>query len=194
MPPEGDAQAEALGAHRIRHILDARTAALARRGAAAARRAPDGLVLACAVGGETYGLALDAVAEVVSARPVVMVPGAVPPVLGAIGLAGRIWTVLDLRAALGLAAPAGQEIGAGHLLRLRHAQRRLVLRVDRALCVTPIFAAPGGEPAAELAKRGVTGYAVAPPATVAAQETLLGLLDLDALLTPVLMSSSAVGA
>jgi hypothetical protein len=35
---------------------------------------------------------------------------------------------------------------------------------------------------------------VAPPATVAAQETLLGLLDLDALLAPVLMSSSAVGA
>ncbi|HEV7263336.1 MAG TPA: chemotaxis protein CheW [Falsiroseomonas sp.] len=185
-PGEGEA--------RTRRILDARTAALARRGAEEASAAPLAQVLACAVRGEVYGIAPEAVARVRPAKAANPVPGATAPILGAVGLAGRICTLVDLGGALGLGMPAG-EAAAGHLLELRRATPNLALRVDRALGIVPVFAlAPGREQAAELARRGVTGYALAPAGTITTQETLLGLLDLDALLAPVLSPSSAIGA
>jgi purine-binding chemotaxis protein CheW len=178
-------------AERLARLLDERTALLARRGGGAAR-APDAVVLACQAGEEAYGLPLAAVAEVLPARPVVQVPGVVAPVLGAIGLGGRLASVIGLRVALGL--PQAEETAPGHLLRLRHGARRLVLQVDRALAVVPVFAVAGPAGAPEATRRGVSGYAVAPAGTLGAQETLIGLLDLDALLAPVLRPSLPSGA
>jgi purine-binding chemotaxis protein CheW len=182
---------------RARRILDTRTAQLAARRAAAAAepglRAP---VLACAVGPEIYGIALDAIAEVLPARPCAPVAGAPVAVLGALGVAGRVFSVVDLAAALGLpAAPPSAGSTEGHLLRLRHAPRRILLRVDRALGVvltSPL--APGRQPAPGMGGKAVSGYALAPAGTVAARETLLGLLDPDELLRPLLALPSESGA
>jgi purine-binding chemotaxis protein CheW len=172
-------------------ILAARTARLAaRRDSAAATAAEKQTrVLACAVGAEVYGIALEAVAEVLPERPCTPVIGAGPPVLGAIGLAGRIFGVVDLAAALGLPDGTQDGSGKGHLLRLRHAPRRILLRVDRALTVVSAVAvAPqqDHEPRSGMGGKAVSGYALAPAGSIAARETLLGLLDPDELLRPLL--------
>ena len=194
---EGPAAAGASpGTAQARLILDARTARLAARRDGEAAEAPHARVLACAVGPEVYGVALHAVAEVLPARPCVPVTGAQSPVLGAIGLAGRILSVVDLAAALGLAtgAPDGTGPDAGHLLRLRHASRRMALRVDRALAVIAVFALPPDrEPRSGMGGKAISGYALAPAGTIAAQEMLLGLLDLDELLRPLLALPSVSG-
>jgi hypothetical protein len=101
------------GAVQARRILEARTARLAARRGAEPAAEPRERVLACALGPEVYGIMLHEVAEVLSARPCMPVVGAQPPVLGAIGLAGRIVSVVDLAAALGLAGgmPDGATAG-----------------------------------------------------------------------------------
>jgi len=179
-------------AERARRIIGERTAALAARSDTASA-APDRLVLACAVGREIHAIPLEAVAEVLPPRRIVPVPGAASPILGAIGLRGRLCSVIDLGAALGIGAAAGAEADAGHLLLLRGAQR-IALRVDRAIGVVAAAPLPDGREPSEMARRGVSGYALARAGVATAEATLVGLLDVDALLAPVLKNTSVPGA
>jgi chemotaxis signal transduction protein len=57
-------------------------------------------------GGRAFALPLAAVREVVPARPAVRLPGAGPAVRGLVNVRGRVTTVLDLAACLGLPPPA----------------------------------------------------------------------------------------
>jgi purine-binding chemotaxis protein CheW len=183
--------AEEQAAARARRILEARAAQLAARRAGAAEEAPRARLLACAVGAELCGIALDALSEVLPARPWVPVAGAAPPVLGAIGLAGRLCSVVDLAAALGLAAEVPAP-GRGHLLRLRH-PARIALRVERALAVVEAKPLPGAQ-AGGVGGAAVVGYARAPAGSLGPGEALLGLIDPEALLRPLLSPASASGA
>ncbi|MBL6455719.1 chemotaxis protein CheW [Belnapia sp. T6] len=173
-------------------ILDARTALLAapQRGAPAPLATAQ--VLACTCGGDTYALSLDAIAEILPARACVAVPGATAPVIGVSGLAGRLWSVVDLAAALGLGeAPAAGGL-TGHLLRLRHLPRRLLLRVEHVAGV--VAASPVADrPHRGMGAAAVTGYALAPAGSLAESAVLLGLLDPGLLLGP-LLDSSQTGA
>ncbi|WP_135468445.1 chemotaxis protein CheW [Crenalkalicoccus roseus] len=179
-------------AARARRILEARAAQLAaRRGSTAEEAAPRARLLACAVGAELCGIALDALAEVLPARPWVPVAGAAPPVLGAIGLAGRLCSVVDLATALGLAAEAPSP-ARGHLLRLRR-PARIALRVERALAVVEAEPLPDAR-AGGVGGAAVVGYARAPAGSLGPGEALLGLIDPEALLRPLLSPASASGA
>lgn len=170
--------------HRLDRILDARTRQLAMRQGGAAASGPAPIpVLACALGNETYGLPLAAIAQVVPATPLTPTPGAPPAMLGLLGRNGQVFIVLDLALALGAAAaPASQH--AGHLLLLRHGPRRFALRVDRA--TGAIDALPAEAPAEAAPHRAVTGHALAPGGA------LLGLIDLERLLRPYLAPTATV--
>lgn len=187
-----------LDGRRVQAILDERTARLAaRRDDAAKAEQPHARVLACAIGQEVYGIALHAVAEVLPARPPVPVVGAQLPVLGAIGLGGRMYSVVDLAAALGLRSgpPDNKQDSPGHLLRLNHMSRRMALRVDRAMAVISAVALPPDrEPKTGMGGKAINGYALAPAGSITARETLIGLIDLDELLRPVLALPTASGA
>ena len=165
---------------RAEQILDSRTRALARRGAAAG---PPGALspplLLCALGGDSYALPLDAVLRVVPAGPVTPAPGQPPAMLGFFGRAGQVFVLLDLGLALGLPAPAAAPGPTGHLLLLRGGLRRFALRVDRAL------GAPGPLPLAEAPASGGLAGAVLTPAGLA------GLVDLPRLLRPFLPAAPA---
>ncbi|MCQ4162626.1 chemotaxis protein CheW, partial [Roseomonas sp. GC11] len=122
-------------------LIEARTRLLAGRGAAPPVP-PLPAVLACRAGGETYGIPLAAVAQVVPEGPCTPLPaaplaGALPALLGLCAQGGLAYAVIDLGSALGGSAlgAAARAPEAGHFLLLREAPRRLALRVDRALAV-----------------------------------------------------------
>ncbi len=162
-------------------ILDARTALLA-----APRRDPaaeeDQQILACACGAETYGIPLPRILDILPARRAVRVPGATAPVAGAVGLSGRIWTVVDLGAALGLGMPVPEAAATGHFLRPRGLARRLLLRVERVVGILAAHPLPGRE--GEGGVPAITGHALAPAGSLTSRPVLVGLLDLDLLLRP----------
>lgn len=197
-----------LGETRAARLMEERARRLAARGAAApaVTGAP---VLLVALGGETFGLPLDGVAEVLPAEPPCPLPGSPPAVLGLRARAGRVHTLLDLAALLGL--PLGA--AGAHDVLLRPvpglpAGRRLALRVGRALsAVSPLplpperaptrpegavafhaaLAAPTLSPAASgavaLAASGLAAPA-APAAPDAAEGSRVAVLDLARLLRP----------
>lgn len=206
-PPSLRARAERLMEERTRSL-----ASRARAGAGQASAGPVLPVLACAVGGEFHALPLGLAVQVVPARPCAPLPGAPAAVLGLLGRAGQVFSVLDLGLALGRpgAAPdsaggeaAGQDrMLQGHVVLLRHAPRRFALRVDRVLGVAEVAPlAKADQPAAE---RMVTGHALLPPAlrprspapgpAAGAPPPLMGLIDLDRLLQPYLSSPETSGA
>lgn len=76
-----------------------------------------------------YGLAVDAVREVLPAAALTPVPEESPWVLGLLNLRGELLKVIDLRLRVGL--PAHSLDPESHLVVVEHAGRRLVLLVDR---------------------------------------------------------------
>ncbi|MDP4004874.1 chemotaxis protein CheW [Methylobacterium sp. NEAU K] len=153
-----------------RDLRAERAAALARRGAAAARSEEGADHLVCTCGGERYGLPLAAVAQVLPMRPCTPMPGAMPALIGLIALSGRIVGVLGLARALGRPQPSS-EAGpdAGHLVVLRATQSQtqpIALAVDRVLGIVraPGSAAgglPDGTDPDGLGNEAASGYAPA---------------------------------
>lgn len=84
-------------------------------------------VLLVASGGRSFGIPMGAVREVVPTLPTVGLPGASDAVLGLTSVRGRIVTVLDLPAALGL-RPA--EMPDPRVVLVEHRGRVLGLRVE----------------------------------------------------------------
>ncbi|MGH1575468.1 chemotaxis protein CheW [Methylobacterium sp. P31] len=151
-----------------RDLRAERSAALARRGAAAVESEPGLDHLVCACGGERYGVPLTAVAQVLLTRPSTPMPGAVPALLGLIALSGQIVGVLSLARALGRPEPSPDtEDAAGHLVVLRGAQPHPVaLAVDRVLGIARAAGSSGAMPpgAADpdgLGNEAASGYAPA---------------------------------
>lgn len=183
--PSLRARAERLLEERTRHL-----AARTRNGAAAE---PTQSVLVCALGEEFYGLPVSVAAHVLPATPCAPLPGAPPAVLGLLGRAGQVFSVLDLGLALGRAGAARPEVADGHILLLRHAPRRFALRVDRVLGVAEVrlLAQPG--PAGP--ERAVSGHAWLPPALLPSaiqtggRRPVLALIELGRLLQPYLSSA-----
>jgi purine-binding chemotaxis protein CheW len=122
--------------------------------------------------GRWFGVPLDRVLEVVTARAYTRLPGAVDAVLGLINLRGRVVTVVDLGAALRLNVGPGP---ARRVAVVEHAGKRVGIAVEdttRIAHVRPEALSPaGGErPEFPIAATGeVNGRALA-------------VLDTDALL------------
>ncbi len=80
------------------------------------------------VGGHLFGIAVDAVREIVREQPVTHVPLAPRAVRGLVNLRGRIIAAVDLRRCLGMeSAPPG---GAGTMVVLRESQADVSFVVD----------------------------------------------------------------
>jgi purine-binding chemotaxis protein CheW len=174
---------------RTRQILDERTERLAHRQDARAPEAEAPRVLVCDAGPERFGLPVAAVAEVLPARECMPVPGAPPALLGVFGRNGRLVSVIDLSAALGIGPPAGE--ASGHDVLLRRQQPQVALRVGRAHAVSAIVPLAGHE-GGGFRQEAVTGYARV-QSGFADPERILSLLDVDALLRPFLPASPVTG-
>ncbi len=174
---------------RAHQILDERTARLAERGGLAPAAEPD-RALICAAGGERFGIALDAISEILPFRECVPVPDGPPAMIGVFGRNGRLVSVLDLALALGL-QPTASEDGAWHLVMLRQDQPQVALKVDRAYAVSDIVPLAETE-AGVFRNEAVTGYAKALTG-FADGERVLSLLDTALLLRPFLPSPSVPG-
>jgi len=171
---------------RVARLLEERTGRLARRGAAP-ERPTISPVLLLAVGGETFGVDLRRVAEVLPAEPPTPLPGSPPAILGLRSRAGRLHAVLDLAALLGLAPGAGQSGSGGHDILLRPdprsatGTRRFALRVGRAMAAqAPMPLPPDRTPASP---GGAVGFhAMIPAEAEGGAETIIAILDIDRLL------------
>ncbi len=174
----------ALTAARIEAILDARTRSLASRGAAPEAR-PTRSLLVCRAGTETVGLPLEGVAEVFPFRPCTKVPGAPAALVGLTGRGGVLVSVVDLAVALGT-APASREGDGGHVVALRRDGPRIGLRVDRVLSMAEAVVETSAE---GLGRRAVAGYARVSAQKAddpVADESGFAVIDLAALLAPLL--------
>jgi purine-binding chemotaxis protein CheW len=88
-------------------------------------------------GGERRGIDLDAVREVAPARACTPLPGAPACVLGLANLGGRVVTVVDLAAALGLDPGDAPD---GRIVVVSHAGRGVGLAVDEVVGIDPASA------------------------------------------------------
>jgi chemotaxis signal transduction protein len=122
-------------------------------------------VLLCHAGGQVFGLAAEAVLEVLPATAPAPLPGMAPPLLGLVAARGTVVPVFDLAAALGAAdgtpptaAPASGPGVPVHLL-LRDGARLAVARVDAVgdLVVLSGGAARAAEAPGEAATRALRG-------------------------------------
>lgn len=92
--------------------------------------APVRELMLVSAGGEVFAIALDLVREVVPARPYTTLPGAPNGVCGLANVRGRIVTVVELAARMGLDAARA----AGHrVVLLDHAGRLVGLAVDEVV-------------------------------------------------------------
>jgi purine-binding chemotaxis protein CheW len=132
-PAPGGAQ-EAAGRDRVYSFADA----LARRGREVEepREHPESWVL-FALAGETYGLPVSAVQEILRAGTITRVPHAPAPVRGITHLRGRVLAVVDLRVRLGL--PPALVDGKSRILVVDSRQRVLGLLVDAAQQVVKLL-------------------------------------------------------
>jgi purine-binding chemotaxis protein CheW len=119
------------------------------------------------VGQEHYALAVEQVLEVAEAARLTPVPGAPPEVLGVHNLRGQVIPVIALAALLGL----GQEDPA-RIVVVELGDRRAGLAVDAVLDVVEL--PPASEPSQSPYLSGAT----------LVDGTLVGLLDVDAVLAP----------
>jgi purine-binding chemotaxis protein CheW len=176
---------------RSARLLAERAERLARRGAAAPVP-PMAPVLLLAAGGETFGIDLLRVAEVLPAEPACPLPGSPPAILGLRARAGRLHAVLDLAALLGLGAGPADAASGGHDVLLRPdprstGARRFALRVGRALAAeAPLPLPPDRSPPSPA---GAVAFHARIPADDGA-ETLLAVLDIDRLLQAFAPASS----
>ena len=171
----------------IRQILDERTKRLAGRATLEAATldtaTPPMLdqMLVCAIAAERYGFPVEAVAEVLPARPVIPLPGAPPAIIGIFGRGGGVVGVLDGALALGAAAPTAHPRN-GHFVLLRQRRPRLAVRVDRALGVAPAKIIERFAPSPLEGSMAVTGFARSPAGRFEQSETLLTIVDVAQLL------------
>ncbi len=127
-------------------------------------------------GGERFALPLASVSVVVPPDPpFARVPRTAPPVLGAMGLRGRVVAVVEMAPMLGL--PAGQGgAGQGQVIVLARERRALGFLVDGVLGVEPVEPPdrPGnGPPVTGLASlRGAPVAILDPDALAAAAQVL----------------------
>jgi purine-binding chemotaxis protein CheW len=120
-------------------------------------------------GGERFALPLDSVGVVVPpSPPFSRVPRTRAPVLGAMGLRGRVVAVVELAPLLGLAGRAAGE-GSGQVLVLDRERRALGFLVEEVLGVEPL--GPPERPGSGPPVKGITSLRGAP----------VTLLDPDAL-------------
>jgi purine-binding chemotaxis protein CheW len=136
------------------------------------------------VASQAFALRIDTVREVVPSASIDPVPGAPLHVLGVAALRGRIVSVLDLHGRLQIDAPPRDASASGAcLIVVESSGETLALRVDRIgqlyaierehIKAPPKVAVPGTDDA-------VSGHVVV-------DESLLTLLDLDALVDPIAM-------
>jgi purine-binding chemotaxis protein CheW len=124
----------AAGRDRVYSFADA----LARRGREVeeSREQPESWVL-FALAGETYGLPVSSVQEILRAGTITRVPHAPAPVRGITHLRGRVLAVVDLRIRLGL--PPAPVDGKSRILVVDSRQRVLGLLVDAAQQVVKLL-------------------------------------------------------
>lgn len=122
-------------------------------------------VLLCHAGGQIFGLAAEAVLEVLPATAPAPLPGMAPPLLGLVAARGTVVPVFDLAAALGAtdgtpptAARVSGHGAALHVL-LRDGARLAAARVDAVgdLVLLPGGAARAAEAPGEPAARALRG-------------------------------------
>ena len=172
-------------------VLTERTALLAQRRQVALAPAPSTRLLACGSGREVLGIPLAMIAEVLPARRWVPVPGVVAPMLGATGLRGRLWSVVDLGAALGLATMPALDDTSGYFLRLRDQQRPVLLRVERVIGAVDVGTAETTPLAEDIRRGAVTAQALAPAGSLGAAPVLLAIIDPGLVLGPLLQPPPA---
>lgn len=97
------------------------------------RTSPEWLIVVC--GGERYAVPLLQVQEILVPQPFTRLPGCGPEVCGLIGLRGRIVTVFDIGAALGL-RPA-REARDQRILLLERGGGTVAGVVDEVVSVAP---------------------------------------------------------
>lgn len=110
-------------------LLQERTRLLAERRVVAARIAPADRALIVQLADTGYGLWLERLAGVAPMAACAPAPRGPAALLGLMTVRGGVWTVFDLARLLGA---DGQPSSGGHVVLLRHAARRIGLRVDRA--------------------------------------------------------------
>lgn len=141
----------------------------------AANAASDWVVFDC--DGHRFGVPVDRVREIVRGRSAVRLPGCGRDVSGLVNLRGRILTVIDLGAALGLGAAADT---AGHrVLVVEHGVRRVGVAVGRVLGLASPQAARRSPIGEEIERAGLA----VPPAVLdalgAAGDHVVGIGEWD---------------
>lgn len=106
-----------------------------------------------AVGGQRFGLPVESVREIVPARPYTPLPGAGRHVAGLMNLRGRIVTVLDLGARLGLESATAH--AAHSVVIVEHAGRTAGLAVEAIHRILDVDREALGEPADVLRALGI---------------------------------------
>lgn len=90
-----------------------------------------------------YGVPLDCVGEIITARPFTRLPGAGPEVCGLAGVRGRVVTVFDLGAVLGLRSVA--TLPDYRMLLLDLGARRIGAVVEDVVDIAPARVERGGD-------------------------------------------------
>ena len=155
---------------RLQHMLRERARRLARPEDAQESLRHSIKVLVIKSGSDRYALALDRLAGVLPFVPCAPVPGGAPELIGVFNARGAIWGAFDLRRLLGSEKSA--ETAGSRVVLLRHAQRRVALRVDEADEIRDLAATRWARSSADAAASG---------AIVAVTSDGLALLNLDAL-------------
>lgn len=116
-------------AERVEAILLERTRSLAATGTVAQRAAAADRVLVVRLADAPYGLWLDRLAGLAPLHACAAAPRGPASLLGLMTVRGGIWTIFDLARLLGIDSASSE---GGHVVLLRHASRRIGLRVERA--------------------------------------------------------------
>jgi len=112
----------------VEAILLERARSLAATGTAAQTTGTSDRALVVRLAGEAHGLWLDRLAGVAPFATCVAAPRGPASLLGLMTVRGDIWTVFDLARLFGGDSPRP---ATGHVVLLRHASRRIGLRVER---------------------------------------------------------------
>lgn len=133
-------------------------------------------LLLAAAGGRWFGIPLEAVREIVTARPFTPLPGAPAAICGVINLRGKVLTVVDLGTSLHLPRASASDDHrvvvleqGGRAVGLAVAEVAQILRMDPSTL----------EPPAEGSPRGVSSVG-------SSEGTAYAVLDPEALLSPIM--------
>ena len=137
---------------------------------------PERQLLLCALGVEWYGFDLSQVTGVINTGDVTPVPGAPAHILGVQNVQGRLLAILDTAGYLGLASSGTSR----HVVVLRQAGVDLGCLVDGVVDIVAVGRDRLQEPLA-----AIQGRRRVVSAQVRLGERLVGLLDMEALITEV---------